>query len=168
MKALVTMALGTLLSCGITSTAAAQIHRGDGSVTLFGGVYTFNEFQGDADPIFGIRGSGFLTDYVGLEASVEVVPTGEGVTVLGYQGNIVIHLAPHQRAVPFLTGGVGGITFTGGGDSETRLAGNVGVGLKAFVSERVALRFEARDRIYRILSDTLNDFYFTAGVEFIL
>ena len=72
-----------VLLCGTTSPASDQIRRGSGSVSLVAGVYTFNEFRGSTDPMFGIRGGRNVTEQVVLEAAFDVIPTGEEVTVLG-------------------------------------------------------------------------------------
>ena len=167
MRHLLNITLGLALLCSATSTASAQIHRGTGSVSFVVGVYTFNELQGDTDPLLGIRAGGNLTKYVGLEGSFDVIPTGEDVTVLGYNGALVVHLAPDKTAVPFIAVGIGGITFTDGG-SETRFAGNVGIGLKLFPSQKVGVRLEIKDRIYKIFDDLINDFHFTVGIELLL
>ncbi len=168
MRHLLNITLGLALLCSATSTASAQIARGTGSVSFVVGVYTFNEFQGDTDPLFGIRAGGNLTKYVGLEGSFDVIPTGEGVTVLGYDGALVVHLAPDKTAVPFIAAGIGGITFTGGGGSEDRFAGNVGIGLKLFPAQKVGVRLEIKDRIYEVFDDLINDFHFTVGIELLL
>ena len=163
MRHLLNITLGLALLCSATPTASAQIRQGTGSVTFVVGVYSFNEFQGDTDPLFGIRAGGNLTKYVGLEGSFDVIPTGEGVTVLGYDGDLVVHLAPHKTAVPFIRLGIGGNTFTGGG-SETRFAGNVGIGLKLFPSQKVGVTLEIKDRIYEVFDDLINDFHYTVGI----
>lgn len=153
--------------CGLAASATAQIRPRTGTITILAGVYSFNEFQGDTDPILGLRGGGTLSESIGLELSLEVIPTGQDVTVLGYHADVVVYLAPQYSAVPYVSVGAGGITFTDGG-SETRVAGIVGFGLKVPSGKKVALRLEVRDRIYEVFDDLINDIHFTVGVDFSL
>jgi outer membrane beta-barrel protein len=71
----------------------------------------------------------------------------------------------------FVAGGVGAKTHSpSDGESQTNLSGNLGVGLRVWLSPTMALRFEGRDYIssYEGLasSSLQNDILFTVGVSF--
>jgi hypothetical protein len=76
--------------------------------------------------------------------------------VLNYSGNIVFNAANRSSVVPYVTGGVGGLSLLdtaslGIVDTETFLTGNVGGGLKWF-NGRWGLRGD-----YRFVAVNQND-----------
>lgn len=157
--------LGVTTAAAMPARAAAQAR--ETSLAVVGGIYTFNEFQGDTDPILGARGTMFLTPTVGLEADLDWIPAGNGLTVLGYQGAVVFRVPTAGSTVPFFNAGLGAITFTGNGVSDTRFAGLLGGGITTPISGgTTAFRLEVRDRMYEVASDFINDFHLTAGLEF--
>ena len=70
--------------------------------------------------------------------------------MVGYSGNLVVSAPTHSAVVPYVTGGVGGLTLLdtqslGINDTTTFLTGNVGGGLKWFSSNgRWGLRGDYR------------------------
>lgn len=156
---------GLTLVAGMAAPSAARAQATDNSVAVVGGVYSFNEFQGDTDPVLGARWVSFLSPGAGVGASFDWIPIGNGLSGLGYDVDLVLRVPGTNRTEPFFTLGAGGMTFTGNGGSNTYFAGMLGAGVRTMVAEKAALRFEARDRIYHVTSDLINDFHFTGGVE---
>ena len=149
--------------------AYAQESTAPGSVTVTvipaGGTF-FTQGKDTKEPSFGNYGLGGavevrLNRYLGVEGEV----TGAlGVTqdieftsgtshvkspdLLGYNGNLVVSAATGGTLVPYVTGGVGGLTlFDKAGlaipETQTFLTGNVGGGLKWF-NGRWGLRADYR------------------------
>jgi hypothetical protein len=158
--------VGLGLAIGMATPSGARAQAKENSIAIVGGVYTFNEFQGDTDPVIGARWTSFFAPNVGAGASFDWIPAGNGVTVLGYDVDLVLRVPTRTTTEPFFTLGAGGITFTGGGATNTYFAGILGAGVRTSVAENVELVFEARDRIYHVTGDLINDFHFTGGVEF--
>jgi hypothetical protein len=136
-------------------------------VTISPGGGTFFTEATDAEaPAFGNYDLGAslaynITPFVGVEADVSGALgvsqdfdvnrtrfTGERTPhLLNYSGNLVIH-APGRSLVPYVTGGVGGLTLferaaVGVNETETFLTGNVGGGLKWYAG-RWGLRADYR------------------------
>jgi hypothetical protein len=136
-------------------------------VTLIpGGATFFTESEDDSAPAFGNYDLGAslaynITPYIGVEAEVSgALGVSQDFDVrnarfvdertphlLNYSGNLVLH-APGRSLVPYVTGGVGGLTLferatLGVDDTETFLTGNVGGGLKWYAG-RWGLRADYR------------------------
>lgn len=135
------------------------------TITPGGGTF-FTESKDATAPAFGNYDLGAslawnLTPYVGVEAEVG---GALGVSqdfdlnrarfvdertphLLNYSGNLVLH-APGRSLVPYVTGGIGGLTLLeraalGVDETETFLTGNVGGGLKWYAG-RWGLRADYR------------------------
>jgi hypothetical protein len=157
---------GLGLAIGMATPSRAHAQAKENSIAIVGGIYTYNEFQGDTDPLIGARWTSFITPSVGAGASFDWIPAGNGLTVLGYDVDISFRVPTRSTTEPFFTLGAGGISFTGGGSTHTYFAGILGAGVRTSVAKNVGLVFEARDRIYHATGDLINDFHFTGGVEF--
>jgi len=78
--------------------------------------------------------------------------------MLTYSGNVVVNAVSHHAVVPYVTGGIGGLTMYdraefGVASTETFLTGNVGGGLKWYAPNgRWGLRGD-----YRFLAVRSND-----------
>ena len=156
-------------------SAAAQEHPGAGRVDVtiapVGGMF-FTKTTNGNEPEFGnyALGGSFTLNvnrWIGFE--------GEGGGTIGldqtfsfndteytnqsspntwvYHGNVVVNPVGNDRAfVPYVTGGLGGITLSprgeaealGVNDYETFLAGNVGGGVKWFATTHVGFRGDYR------------------------
>jgi len=152
-----------------SAPAYAQGSTAPGAVVVTvipGGATFFTQGKDTKEPSFGNYGLGAavevrLNRYVGVEGEV----TGSlGVTqdiefttgtshlkspdLLGYNGNLVVSAVTGGSIVPYVTGGVGGLTlFDKAGlaipDTETFFTGNVGGGVKWF-NGRWGLRADYR------------------------
>jgi len=160
------------ISLTIASQVFAQdVVPGPGAVVVTvipGGATFFSESKDSGEPSFANYGLGAgvevnVNRYIGVEGEV----TGAlGITqdiqfasgpsnlktpnLIGYSGNLVVSAPGHGSVVPYVTGGVGGLTLLdteslGINDTTTFLTGNVGGGLKWFSSNgRWGLRADYR------------------------
>jgi outer membrane beta-barrel protein len=146
-----------------------------------------------------------FTPHIGLEGNFMYSPAqheffgpeGAGigsadVDAYYYGGNFVYNISPASRVIPFLTAGAGAVTLRVDEDapetselssSETKFAVNFGGGLLFAFNENFALRFEARDYMYRVeeldpqfrfafnvpagFEETVHDISLTGGFSFI-
>jgi hypothetical protein len=156
---------------GVRQANAQESAAGPGTVNVTvipGGAAFFMEGKDSKVPSFANYGLGAGVDvnfnrFVGVEAEV----TGAlGVTqnlqftsgtlnaktpnLLNYSGNLVVSAANHSAVVPYVTGGVGGLTVfnqlsVGIAQNQTFLTGNVGGGVKwLYGSGRWGLRGDYR------------------------
>jgi hypothetical protein len=156
---------------GVRQANAQESAAGPGTVNVTvipGGAAFFVEGKDSKVPSFANYGLGAGVDvnfnrFVGVEAEV----TGAlGVTqnlqftsgtvnaktpnLLNYSGNLVVSAANHSAVVPYVTGGVGGLTVfnqlaVGIAQNQTFLTGNVGGGVKwLYGSGRWGLRGDYR------------------------
>ena len=146
---------------GITAAAPAHAQEaasGPGTVVVTiipaGGTF-FTEGKDTKGPSFGNYDLGGSVEvnfnrYVGVEGEVSgslgvtqdlqfggITSHVKSPNLLNYSGNLVVSAANRSSVVPYVTGGVGGLslfdtTALGIADTETFLTGNVGGGLKWF------------------------------------
>jgi hypothetical protein len=153
-----------------TSQAYAQDSApGPGAVVVTivpGGATFFTEGKDTKGPSFGNYGLGAGVEvnfnrYVGVEGEVsgalgisqdlQVSGTTSNLKTpnfLNYSGNLVLSAANHSSVVPYVTGGVGGLSLfdkasLGINNTQTFLTGNAGGGLKWF-NGRWGLRADYR------------------------
>jgi hypothetical protein len=143
---------------GSVPAYAQEVAPGPGVVVVTiipGGATFFTEGKNTSGPSFGNYGLGGSVEvnfnqYVGVEGEVtgavgitQNLQFAGGVSntrtpnLVNYSGNLVVSAANHSPFVPYVTGGVGGLTLfdkasLGIVDNETFLTGNVGGGLKWF------------------------------------
>jgi hypothetical protein len=154
MKRTIGLWLTAFVIAGASPALAQEIAPGPGTVEVTfmpaGGTFFVSQ---DSNPDFGnYTYGGALTfnvnRYVGVEAEaagsagiVQSLDLASGrrdlktPNTLSYSGNVVLSAPTGHSVVPFVTGGVGGLTMfsrasLGIDDAETFLAGNVGGGLK--------------------------------------
>src|SRR5262245_23400211 len=102
-----------------------------GSYTYGGAVaFNFNRYVGIEGEVGGTVGVAQDLTFGGISANLKTP------NALTYNGNVVFNAAGHS-VVPFVTGGVGGLTMFDGlelgiNDTQTFLTGNVGGGVKWF------------------------------------
>jgi hypothetical protein len=97
----------------------------------YGGALTYN-----INPIVGIEGE--VGGTAGVTQDLDLASgliSEKTPNTFNYSGNLVVSAPTGHSVVPFVTGGVGGLTMfsreaLGIGDTETFLTGNVGGGLK--------------------------------------
>jgi hypothetical protein len=143
---------------GARQAYAQDVVPGPGAVVVTiipGGATFFTEGKDTKGPSFGNYDLGagvevHFNRYVGIEGEVsgalgiaqDLQITGrtsnlKTPNLLNYSGNLVLSAANHSSVVPYVTGGVGGLSLfdkasLGINNTETFLTGNVGGGLKWF------------------------------------
>ena len=135
------------------------------SIIPAGGVF-FTERAETSEPSFGNYDLGGavavnFNRYVGVEAEVSgalgisqdlqfgtITGSTKTPDILNYSGNVVVSAANRSSVVPYVTGGIGGLSLfekagLGINDTETFLTGNVGAGVKWYAG-RWGLRGDYR------------------------
>lgn len=158
----------------VASTTAAEGIRPD-SFTLSGivGGYSFDGKQHlETAPVIGVRGGYNFTKYLGVEALFDYVPSDSTQAGLGsanvyrYGGDVLLHLLPDSKLVPYLAAGYGGISI----DREnqhtlTRGIFDYGPGIKYFLNDDLALRGDFRHLVFRD-NETLSNYEYTIGITY--
>lgn len=174
MKRIIHYLVVLLFLCTVASPAVAAGIRAD-SVTLSGivGGYTFDGKQHlETRPVIGLRAGYNFTKYFGVEALFDYVPTkstltGSGdINVYRYGGDLLLHLLPDNRLVPYLAAGYGGMTI----DPSTLRKHSTGVfdygpGIKYFMTDDLALRGDFRHLVFRD-GETLSNYEYTVGIAY--
>lgn len=169
MKRLIAVALAFVGIIGTSQAYAQEAGPNVGIVQLSiipgGGVF-FTEDKDAAEPGFGNYDLGGaltinINRFVGIEGDVagglgikQGLESGSFSTdvktpnLLNYSGNLVLSATNRSRVVPYVTGGIGGLTLLetaglGINQAETFLTGNVGGGLKWYAG-RWGLRADYR------------------------
>lgn len=167
----------TLFTLAAVPALAQETTPGPGTVevTLIPGGGTFFTAQGNG-PSFGnyevgtgvaynfsrwIGVEGEVGGTLGISQDLSFAPSGSNARtpdMLTYSGNVVVNAVSHHAVVPYVTGGIGGLTMYdraefGVASTETFLTGNVGGGLKWYAPNgRWGLRGD-----YRFLAVRSND-----------
>ena len=174
-----------MLSCAallvMVTSAIAGEREGAFSVSPFIGGYTFDGVQHlETSPVFGLRLGYDLTKNWGVEAVADFLTTdgtlnNRSINSLSYRLDILYNCMPDGPLVPYVAVGGGGITYGHGSDGlkisdrTTDATANVGLGVKYFVTDSIALRGDARQLF--VLEDPNSPKYnweYTAGFTFLL
>lgn len=165
----IAICIGALLLMGASQSDAQELAPGPGTleVTVIPAGGTFYTSKGSS-PKFGDYTYGGAVAYnfnriIGVEgeasgtAGIAQDLTFNGVTsnlktpnTLNYSGNLVVSATTGHSVVPFVTGGVGGLTMferaeLGVNDMQTFLTGNAGGGIKWYApNSRWGLRADYR------------------------
>jgi hypothetical protein len=171
MKRWAAVLVGVVALAGATRVQAQDAVPGPGTVVVTiipGGATFFTEGKDTKGPSFANYGLGAGVEvnfnrYIGVEGEVSgalgvsqdlqfVNGTSNVKTpnLLNYSGNLVVSAPTHSAVVPYVTGGIGGLTLfdkseLGINDTVTFLTGNVGGGVKWFArNNRWGLRGDYR------------------------
>ncbi|MRR30114.1 outer membrane beta-barrel domain-containing protein, partial [bacterium] len=157
------------LAFSATAHSESNIKEGAFSISPFGS-YTF--FDNDADLKHhyggGLRLGYNFTQNWSAEASGNYTNTefdngGGTVNVYRYGLEGLYHFMPESRFVPFLAAGLGGLSWDGR-QSDTDQLLSAGGGMKLFLTDRVALRADARNIF--TFSEAQNHQEVTGGLDF--
>ena len=165
--------LCAVLALGVAGTGTAAVRPGTFSLTPTIGGYTFEGNQNlDSAPLFGVRAGYDFTKNWGLEGLFHYVPTeldgsGADVDASTLRAEILYHLLPDARLVPFVAAGIGGqrLSGEGGYDSKTRAEVDYGLGVKYFLTEALALRADLRHVV--TFDRRFNNLEYTLGLGFL-
>jgi OOP family OmpA-OmpF porin len=161
------------LGCALAATTASGQNRaGADSISPHVGVYVFDDDQNlETSGLYGL-GLGYnldehwtgevVFDYVNAE--VERYSETD-VDVFNYRLEGLYHFMPEKKLVPFLAGGLGGVTYDpDGGKNDTDFLISYGAGLKYFIRENLALRGDVRHIVS--FEKTQNNFAASVGITF--
>lgn len=106
----------------------------------------------------------FVLNYFNADAKSS---SGSDVDGLVYRLDTLYHFMPGNTLVPYIAGGLGGITLDpDNGGSDTDFLVNYGVGLKYFFTEDLAVRGDVRH--IHAFGDPENNFVYTAGLTYLM
>jgi hypothetical protein len=180
MKRSIAVMVAVMMLTGVGQLFAQEGAPGPGAVVITvipGGATFFAEGKDTNEPSFANYGLGAgvevnVNRYVGFEGEVtgalgieQNLRFGGGTSnlktpnLVNYSGNLVVSAPNRSAVIPYVTGGVGGLTLLdtaslGIADTKTFLTGNVGGGLKWFnPAGRWGLRADYRFTAVRSDSD---------------
>jgi OOP family OmpA-OmpF porin len=149
----------------------AQVTPGSFSLSPHIGWYVFDSDQDISNaPVHGI---GFGYNYnknLGVEARFDYVnsdvkPADDDADLYIYRLDGLYHFMADKEYVPYIAAGIGAITVDQDNNgSETNTLFNYGAGLKAFITESLAIRGDVRHIID--VDDSNNNFAYTLGVTY--
>jgi OmpA-OmpF porin, OOP family len=171
------LALASLVA--VATTALAGEREGAFSISPFVAGYTFDGTQHlDTAPAFGLRLGYDLTKHWGVEGVADYLQTSHTKTgttkkMVSYRVDLLYNFTPDGPLVPYLAVGGGGLTYGGNGitinEKNTDATANVGFGLKYFMTDKIALRGDARQLF--VMEDPNAPKYnweYSVGVTFLL
>ena len=156
---------------------AEGIKEGSFDLSPMIGGYSFTGDQHlETMPVFGLRGGYNFTKYLGAELGfdygrtegTEGNPAGnEDTDIYRYGLDVLFHLLPDSKFVPYLAAGYGGISIDYK-DQENLNKGvfDYGPGFKYFLTDRMALRGDFRHLVYKDNDNTLNNFLYAIGLNY--
>src|SRR5204862_2003721 len=153
-------ALSVTVAAVLAMSAARTAHAVEERVWVSGeaGVDLFDPEQALRDaPGFGLRATGFLNNWVGVEglyhrSSPDMDPKTLGsATVSHYGGGLILTPQRTSWSIPYIYGGVGSVKVKRNqfGTNATAGAFHGGVGAVFRAGERFGIRLDARDVSYR-------------------
>ncbi|ACM19970.1 peptidoglycan-binding outer membrane protein, OMP_b-brl, OmpA and OmpA domain-containing [Geotalea daltonii FRC-32] len=149
--------LVSLVTLSLLSPAMAEGIR-PGSFTLSGiiGGYTFDGRQHiETRPVYGVRGGYNFTKHWGVEglfdyARTESTRADQDINFYRYGGEVLLHVFPDNKLVPYLAAGYVGLTRDPEGQhTVSKGAFDYGIGAKYFLTDDLALRADFRNMVFR-------------------
>ena len=169
MKKTVTMLLvGSIMA--MATLASAGNKGGTFSVSPVVGGITFEEQQNlKTAPVFGVRAGYNFTNRIGVEALFDYARTqtsNKDIDFYRYGGELLYHLWPDNKFVPYLAAGYAGMNLKGDNQYPEKTKGvfDYGLGFKYFVTEDVAWRADVRGLMYSFSHKERNAVEVTTGV----
>ncbi|MDD5712363.1 MAG: OmpA family protein [Smithellaceae bacterium] len=162
----------------VATPSLAGIKEGAYYVSPFVGSYRFDgDLRLDNSTVYGLRVGNNITKVLGVEGTfdyskpeVKMAISDKESTVYGGRFDILLHLFPDGKLVPFLALGLGGIRVdypaAAALQDRTKALFDWGGGLKLFLSDGIALRADARQMIVfdkNILANT----QYTVALDFV-
>ncbi len=178
MKKLKTLLINTasllLASCLLVSPSMAANRGKSFSISPMIGGYVFEGNQDLDNTLTYSLGLGYnLTDTWSTEFVLNYFRTDtrenqrSSVDGLVYRLDALYHFMPGKTLVPYLAGGLGGISMdTERGGSSTNFLLDYGIGLKYFLTQDLALRGDVRHIL--AFGDPENNFTYSAGLTYLV
>lgn len=137
----------------------AEIKEGSFEINPFAGLHIFNSSKDIGNNgVYGIRLGYNITNKLGIEGSFD--SAGERAKM--FHADILYHFNSNNSLNPFVVAGLGSAHINPEhGSSYNAIMGDIGLGIKYFISENVAFRADIRDIITHD-----NNLAVTAGLTF--
>ncbi len=137
--------LATLALLAFGASAHAGIEKDDANLSLFGALTSTD----DTDTLtVQLAGGYFYTETLELQGTILASYTDSSsfeTTVTGYGVNANLYLPGNNPdIIPFVGGGATIVLVDSGGFSETEFGINAQAGIKQFLTEQVALNYQAQ------------------------
>lgn len=163
----------------------AENQAGQTNITFFAGGYTFDHDLDLQTGFTGGLGIGYnLTDRWGIELEGHTIGSNYHTgSILSerhrdrqiqsylYRLDVLYHVTPGKKLVPFLAAGAGGITYDPKDNdlnTDTDLAADYGAGLKYYVSSLLAFRADIRHVFTFRSDDHFSNILYTFGITMVL
>jgi len=162
------------VALAISATAAfGAVKEGQFSISPVVGGYTFDHRQDlETSPVYGLRGGYNFTKNFGIEALFDYANTeqkkngkglqGDGISMYRYGGELLYHMWPDNKLVPYLAAGYAGLNFN---DIKPKGAFDYGLGAKYFLNDNFALRADVRHIIFKNNDHNYNNLEYTLGAH---
>jgi OmpA-OmpF porin, OOP family len=143
--------------------SSAEIKEGSFEVNPYAGLYVPGDSDFHKSETYGLRLGYNFTRNWGIEGAFDWAHEQSKF----YHLDAIYHVWPDKRLTPFLALGIGAAELNPGTrSSTTRIMGDLGIGLKYFLTENLAFRADARDML--VASDDYRQhFAATAGFTFV-
>nr|WP_284694724.1 OmpA family protein [Geomonas sp. Red32] len=142
---------------------------------IIGGYFFASGQALDPTPLYGVR-AGYhivganVADSIGVEANVNYfsTSTSSGSKATGYLfgADAVYSLTPRKVTVPFFSVGIGGMSVDKGPRTTGNFIFNWGLGVKHFLTNHLALRFDAHQLFVYDNVSTRTNYEILAGVSY--
>jgi len=127
---------------------------------MVGGITFDGKQHLETNPVYGLRAGYNFTKRFGVEALFDYAHTegtkGSGignVDMFRYGGELLYHMFPDNKFVPYLAAGYGGLNFKGGtpmaSTNKSKGVFDYGVGAKYFINDDIAIRGDVRHLLYK-------------------
>jgi len=181
MRKVYVVLLASLLVLVLAAPGSAGNQGKTFTVDPFTGIYTFDRQQQklDARSYYGLRAGYNFTKNLALEGMFGYVPTetesmavvDRDVQVYRYGIDALYHFNPDGNLVPFVSLGLGATQTDNGSEGigdHGRGMFDLGVGLKYFLSEKVALRGDVKQAMFSQGGEASVNREYTIGLTFVL
>lgn len=168
--------------------AHAEITDGQVEISPFAGYHVFESDQNlENGATYGIRLGYSFTRHWAVEGAVSMVNSGvDDASIFGakegqfrsptddvdltlYQLDALYHFLPDNKLSPYIVGGYGAADYSPSISDKEMSAFNLGAGVKYWVSDRLALRFDVRDHfVGEVFDDSYHNLSATLGISFAL
>ncbi len=170
-----TFAVTAGLVAGLSSVALAGVTPEKFSIGPYLGGYAFDRSQDYKGSAFTAGGKlGFdINKRFGIDLGIGTIladtkdPNSQDARIAKYGFDLLYHLLPDNRLVPYLAAGFGGLNLgtESGGKPTSRGAFDYGFGARYYLNDDIALRADVRHIIFST-GQVRNNFEYTAGISF--
>jgi len=165
MKKILLAVLAAVFMLSFPQLSVSEIREGSIEISPFAGYYFLHDSDRDWDSWdsdrdkagFGLRAGYNFTKNLGIEGAYDYA----GSRAEFLHADLLFHLIPEKAINPFIFAGVGNAHMRPGDDSYNHILGEIGVGVKFFLTDNIAIRADIRD-----IQEKYNHVAATAGLVF--